>query len=108
MSPTAAVACRIVSRIRERERKAVWTKDMGKGFAHSTDEILYQGMMFNLAKGRMENTDLWKIVQRMPKGKPSILALPPRYSKLILLSKVPCCTPIWTPCSISTSLSNKP
>ncbi|KAK2757632.1 hypothetical protein FQN54_004601 [Arachnomyces sp. PD_36] len=68
MSPTAAVACRIVSQIREREKRTIWTKDLEESLARETDEVLYQGMMFNLAKDRMEKTDLWKIVQRMPKG----------------------------------------
>lgn len=35
---------------------------------HKSDEILYPGVMFHLAKNRMETTDLWKIVHRMPKG----------------------------------------
>lgn len=29
---------------------------------------MYPGMMFGLAKERMEETKLWKIVRRMPKG----------------------------------------
>jgi adenosine deaminase CECR1 len=31
-------------------------------------ENLYPGMMFVLAKERMEQTRLWKIVKKMPKG----------------------------------------
>ncbi|KAI9932684.1 hypothetical protein ASPWEDRAFT_47124 [Aspergillus wentii DTO 134E9] len=68
LSPTAAKACEIVSKIRARELKEVWTKGMNESAAHQSDEILYPGVMFNLAKGRMEHTDLWKIVQKMPKG----------------------------------------
>ncbi|KAL2002792.1 hypothetical protein VTN02DRAFT_5894 [Thermoascus thermophilus] len=68
LSAVAAEACRIVSRIRAREQKQAWTTDMDESTAHQADEILYPGVMFNLAKGRMERTDLWKIVQRMPKG----------------------------------------
>lgn len=41
---------------------------MEEEVAHQSDEILYPGVMFNLAKDRMETTDLWKIVERMPKG----------------------------------------
>lgn len=41
---------------------------MDPNAAHQSDEILYPGVMFSLAKGRMEKTDLWKIVERMPKG----------------------------------------
>ena len=69
LSPIAARACEIVSRIRAKEQKERWSKELnGNGDAHQTDEILYPGVMFHLAKGRMENTDLWKIVERMPKG----------------------------------------
>lgn len=70
MSPTAAVACRIVSQIRQKEKREIWTKDLEESLSKKSDEVLYQGMMFNLAKDRMEKTDLWKIVQRMPKGRP--------------------------------------
>lgn len=55
-----------MSRVRARELKQVWTKDHLEGY--ESDEVLYPGIMFNLAKERMEKTDLWKIVQRMPKG----------------------------------------
>lgn len=82
MSPTAAVACRIVSRIREREKKEIWTKKFEEKLAQESDEVLYQGMMFNLAKDRMQKTDLWKIVQRMPKGFP-ITYLVPMCAQLI-------------------------
>ena len=46
----------------------MWTKGLDPDAAHQSDEILYPGVMFNLAKGRMEKTDLWRIVERMPKG----------------------------------------
>lgn len=36
--------------------------------AHQSDEMLYPGVMFHHAKGRMEKTNLWKIVEKMPKG----------------------------------------
>ncbi|KAK2801913.1 hypothetical protein FQN51_005062 [Onygenales sp. PD_10] len=68
MSPIASEACKIVSSIRRRELKEVWTKDVEEGLAGSTTETLYPGMMFHLARERMEKTDLWRIVQRMPKG----------------------------------------
>lgn len=57
-----------MSRIRAREQKELWSNGVRHGDAHQTDEILYPGVMFHLAKNRMEETDLWKIVQRMPKG----------------------------------------
>ena len=57
-----------MSEIRQRELKTVWTKGLDPNTAHQADEILYPGVMFHLAKGRMEKTDLWRIVERMPKG----------------------------------------
>ena len=68
LSPIAQRACRIVSRIRAREQRELWATGLQTGDAHQTDEILYPGVMFHLAKGRMEKTALWKIVERMPKG----------------------------------------
>ncbi|KAJ9203145.1 hypothetical protein DTO166G4_238 [Paecilomyces variotii] len=68
MSRVAAEASRIVSRIRAREQRDVWTDHLEEKIAHQSDEVLYPGIMFNLAKDRMEKTDLWKIVHRMPKG----------------------------------------
>ncbi|PGH07550.1 hypothetical protein AJ79_06220 [Helicocarpus griseus UAMH5409] len=68
MSPSAAEACRIVSAIRRRELREVWTKDLEGDLTRQTDETLYPGMMFQLARERMEKTKLWKIVRKMPKG----------------------------------------
>ncbi|WEW60676.1 ADGF domain-containing protein [Emydomyces testavorans] len=64
-SPVAKEACRIVEHIRARELRNVWAKDVKSELG---DEILYPGMMFRLARDRMETTDLWKIMQKMPKG----------------------------------------
>lgn len=36
--------------------------------AKKTGENVYPGMMFGLAKERMERTKLWQIVRKMPKG----------------------------------------
>lgn len=68
LSPIAARACKIVSYIRDQERRQVWSTGLDSAAAHESDEILYPGVMFNLAKGRMEQTKLWQIVQHMPKG----------------------------------------
>ncbi|KAJ5190266.1 uncharacterized protein N7498_009251 [Penicillium cinerascens] len=68
LSPMAARACRIVSQIRSREHDEVWTTGLDDETAHQSDEILYPGVMFHHAKGRMEKTNLWKIVEKMPKG----------------------------------------
>ncbi|KAJ5169804.1 uncharacterized protein N7500_002587 [Penicillium coprophilum] len=68
LSPIAARAAKIVSQIRSQEQNEVWTNGLDESVAHQVDEILYPGVMFNLAKGRMEKTKLWKIVEKMPKG----------------------------------------
>ncbi|GLI75817.1 hypothetical protein PoHVEF18_004083 [Penicillium ochrochloron] len=68
LSPIAARACKIVSQIRAREQSEVWTTGLDPTIAHEADEILYPGVMFHHAKGRMEKTNLWKIVEKMPKG----------------------------------------
>jgi hypothetical protein len=36
--------------------------------AQKTGANIYPGMMFSLAKDRMESTKLWKIIRKMPKG----------------------------------------
>ncbi|KAM5437913.1 putative adenosine deaminase [Microsporum canis] len=68
MSASAKEACRIVSHIRDRELKSVWNRDAEDHLAKTEDTVLYPGMMFRLARDRMEETDLWKIVKKMPKG----------------------------------------
>lgn len=68
LSPIATRASRIVDRIRAREHHQVWANNHDGGPVHRSDEILYPGVMFHMAKNRMETTDLWKIVHRMPKG----------------------------------------
>ncbi|EER23446.1 Adenosine/AMP deaminase family protein [Coccidioides posadasii C735 delta SOWgp] len=65
LSPVVREACRIVEYIRAKELRDVWTKDVQSELG---DEILYPGMMFRLARDRMEKTDLWKIMAKMPKG----------------------------------------
>ncbi|KAI9806430.1 MAG: hypothetical protein M1833_003617 [Piccolia ochrophora] len=64
LSPTAAEACSIVAKIRQHEHRTVWDEDSGA----SQRENVHPGMMFSLAKGHIENTRLWGIVRRMPKG----------------------------------------
>ncbi|KAJ5086993.1 hypothetical protein NUU61_008300 [Penicillium alfredii] len=68
LSPIAARASRIMSQIRAREQRELWSTGLDEAAAHQADEILYPGVMFHLAKGRMEKTKLWKIVEKMPKG----------------------------------------
>lgn len=63
----AAEACAIVSQIRFQEQQTVWTKEYEETLAADIGDV-FPGMMFNLARERMEQTKLWKIVRRMPKG----------------------------------------
>ena len=77
LPPTAVRACEIVSQIRAREAKTLesCTKALDCGYyeyeAHQSQDVLHSG---NLLKSWVLNymdptkTDLWKIVQRMPKG----------------------------------------
>ncbi len=46
----------------------MWTREFEDSLARGEPGDVYPGMMFSLAKGRMEGTRLWSIVQRMPKG----------------------------------------
>ena len=71
MSPLARQAGLIMSRIRKKELKTVWTSEFEESLTvgDTNEEItVYPGMMFTLARSRMETTKLWKIVEKMPKG----------------------------------------
>jgi len=71
MSAVAKEACRIVSHIRLKELRTVWSQSLGSrspGEPYESDEVLFPGVMFTIAKERMEKTKLWEIVHRMPKG----------------------------------------
>ncbi|KAL7273666.1 hypothetical protein RUND412_003462 [Rhizina undulata] len=63
LSPTAKRAAQIVKAIRKHEAETIWNKEADEG----EDEI-FPGMHFTLARPRMENTELWRIVKRLPKG----------------------------------------
>lgn len=63
----AQEACAIVSQIRFQEQQTLWTKEYEDSLL--TDHVdIYPGMMFLLAKERIEKSKLWKIVKKMPKG----------------------------------------
>jgi adenosine deaminase CECR1 len=62
LTPTAKKAAAIVSNIRVHEAKNVWTK------VEDEEGDVFPGMCFTLAKERMENSMLWKIVKQFPKG----------------------------------------
>lgn len=68
LSPIAQRACTIVDRIRSLEQDTVWTPSVEEDLAREGQQSVFPGMMFMMAKERMENTKLWKIVRRMPKG----------------------------------------
>ncbi len=68
MSPMAKQAAKIMALIRRRELETVWTSQVEDSLADKNGGNLYPGMMFTLARNRMETTDLWKIVEKMPKG----------------------------------------
>ncbi|KAF4507946.1 hypothetical protein G6O67_004390 [Ophiocordyceps sinensis] len=68
LSPIARRACNIVDGIRSHEKETVWAPDMGPDSSVDARQRVYPGMMFVMAKQRMESTKLWQIVRRMPKG----------------------------------------
>ncbi|KAG5919450.1 hypothetical protein E4U42_006519 [Claviceps africana] len=68
LSPIAKRACAIVDNIRSHEANTVWTADVEEDMAQSSHQSIFPGMMFMMAKSRMESTKLWQIVRRMPKG----------------------------------------
>ncbi|KAK6082146.1 adenosine deaminase family protein [Seiridium cupressi] len=69
LSPIARKACDIVGRIRDEEKKTIWTAQFEDSLSHKEDNLtVYPGMMFSLSKQRMESTKLWKIIRQMPKG----------------------------------------
>src|SRR5215469_10754407 len=67
LTPIAQEACSIVDRIRSEEQQTLWSRDYEDSLA-SHDGDIYPGMMFSLAKKRMEKSKLWRIVRKLPKG----------------------------------------
>ncbi|PHH50020.1 Adenosine deaminase CECR1-A [Ceratocystis fimbriata CBS 114723] len=68
LSPIGLKACAIVDRIRAAEQATVWTPAKEDALAQSERLPYYPGMMFTHAKARMEETKLWNIIRRLPKG----------------------------------------
>ncbi|KAH9217599.1 adenosine deaminase [Leptodontidium sp. 2 PMI_412] len=78
LSPTAQKACSVVSKIRLQEHETIWSQRIPVAKSNSNSnsrseekeesEELFPGMIFNSAKNHMDRTQLWKIVQKMPKG----------------------------------------
>ncbi|KAF2667688.1 adenosine deaminase family protein [Microthyrium microscopicum] len=67
MSETARNAAVIVENIRKEEMTTLWTNDFEESLAKTNIDV-YPGMMFSLARERMESSKLFKIVRKMPKG----------------------------------------
>lgn len=63
----AAEACSIVSTIRFEERQTLWTAEYENSLASDATDI-FPGMMFTLARPKIEQSKLWQIVKKMPKG----------------------------------------
>ena len=63
----AQEACALVSQIRFEEQQTLWTKEYEDSLLTEHVDV-YPGMMFSLAKDRMEKSRLWQIVKKMPKG----------------------------------------
>jgi adenosine deaminase CECR1 len=68
MTPMAAEAAATVSAIRFQEQQTIWTHDFEDEVAKKEGIEVFPGMMFNLARDRMEKSKLWQIVRKMPKG----------------------------------------
>ncbi|KAK5100327.1 hypothetical protein LTS08_005076 [Lithohypha guttulata] len=68
MTPMAKRAAKILQSIRKRELKEKWTSEYEESLAQHNDGNLYPGMMFSLARERAESTELWRCLERMPKG----------------------------------------
>lgn len=68
LSPMAREASAIVSAIRFEEQQTLWNAKYEENLAAETDVEVHPGMMFTLAKERMESSKLWKIIKKMPKG----------------------------------------
>ena len=74
MSPLTRQAALIMSSIRQKELKTTWTSNLEEHLT-VTDEagkeqevMAHPGMMFSLARSKMEGTKMWKILSAMPKG----------------------------------------
>lgn len=69
MSPIAMEAAEIVDAIRQRELVEIWQSDRSLSLSDNQDkQPVYPGMPFALAKERIEQSKLFKIVRKMPKG----------------------------------------
>ncbi|KAK0295463.1 hypothetical protein LTS00_006094 [Friedmanniomyces endolithicus] len=68
LSPMVAEAAAIVSAIRFEEQQTLWNAQYEDNLSKQEPFEVHPGMMFNLARERMESSKLWRIVKKMPKG----------------------------------------
>ena len=68
LTPLAAEACAILARVRAEEHRTVWTDDFEQDLAVQQGINVFPGMMFTLARERIERTKSWEIIKKMPKG----------------------------------------
>lgn len=68
ITPLAKEACAIVARIRAEEHRTIWTNEYEEDLARQKGISYFPGMMFALAKERIEKTKTWEIARKLPKG----------------------------------------
>lgn len=68
LSPMAAEASAIVADIRAEEQQTLWNREFEDNLAQRNEVDMFPGMMFALAKERIESSKLFQILRRMPKG----------------------------------------
>lgn len=68
LSPMAAEACTILADIRTEERQTLWTREFEDKLSQESEVDMFPGMMFALAKKRMESSKTFRILKKMPKG----------------------------------------
>lgn len=69
LSPIAKQAAKILRQIRRKELETTWTSSYDESLAERNGGNSYPGMMFTLARDKMEKESrVWQIIERMPKG----------------------------------------
>lgn len=68
LSPMATEACAILADIRTEEKETLWNREYEDALSQESEADLFPGMMFALAKKRMESSKTFQILKKMPKG----------------------------------------
>lgn len=68
MSPLARQAAKTMASIRRRELQTIWASAYEMSLGEEKNSNLFPGMMFTLAREKMESTEVWRVIERMPKG----------------------------------------